>query len=277
MIPDEEPAPRPPLTVEYAFLLALVAPMCQFAAALIFELLGFRLRISALGMGTLVTYGGFFALCAVRLRAPPARQLGFVWPPLSAAISVAFLAPVVLLSSELDNLLRSSLSLPSVETTPLELPPYFTPALGVVAIGVLPLAYDLFFRGMFQPLASARLGSLAAVVITTTLSGFASGFVPALGSNVWQLPRHFLDALVLCILRESGGSLWPVLALHVLWGVVNFCGAYGVFGVPGFDASGAHTPLPWVAGAGALTLVGLALCRAAARASAARSSSPAQG
>jgi hypothetical protein len=277
MIPEQEPPPKPPLTVEYAFLLALVAPLCQFVATLVFGTLGFHLKISALGMGTLVAYGALFALCAARLRGAPARQLGFAAAPATAWVSVVFLAGSIVLSSEVDNLLRSSLSLPAAENVPLELPPYFTPAFAVVAIGVLPLAYDVFFRGLFQPLARARLGAVSAVVLTTALSGFASGFIPALALNVWQLPRHLLDALVLCILRECAGSLWPVLALHVLWGIATFCATYGVFGLAGFDASGAHTPTPWVAGAAALTLVGLALCRAASRASAARSSSPAQG
>jgi CAAX prenyl protease-like protein len=277
MIPEHDPAPRPPLTVEYAFMLALVAPLCQFVATLVFGALGFHLKMSALGMGTLVAYGALFALCAARLRTPPARQLGFVAAPATAWVSVVFLAGSIVLSSEVDNLLRSILSLPAPEGAPLELPRYFTPAFAVVAIGVLPLAYDAFFRGMFQPLARARLGGISAVVLTTALSGFASGFIPALALNVWQLPRHLLDALVLCILRECAGSLWPVLALHVLWGIATFCATYGVFGLAGFDASGAHTPTPWVAGAAALTLVGLALCRAASRASAGRPSSPAQG
>jgi membrane protease YdiL (CAAX protease family) len=277
MIPEHDPAPRPPLTLEYAFMLALVAPLCQFVATLVFEALGFHLKISSLGMGTLVAYAALFALCAARLRAPPSRQFGFVAAPATAWVAVLFLAGSIVLSSEVDNLLRSGLSLPAAEGVPPDLPPYFTPAFAVVAIGALPLAYDVFFRGMFQPLASARLGGIAAVVLTTALSGFASGFIPALALNGWQLPRHLLDALVLCILRECAGSLWPVLALHVLWGVATFCATYGVFGLAGFDASGAHTPTPWVAGAAALTVVGLALCRAAARASAERSSSPAQG
>ena len=277
MIPEHEPAPRPPLTVEYAFLLALFAPLCQFVATLVFGTLGFHLQVSALGMGTLVAYGSLFALCATRLRPPPGKALGFVGAPATAWVSVLFLAGSIVLSSEVDNLLRSGLSLPAAEGAPVVPPPYFTPAFAILLVGVLPLSYDVVFRGRFQPRASARLGPLSAVVLTTALSGFASGFIPALALNVWQLPRHLLDALVLCILRECAGSLWPVLALHVLWGIATFCATYGVFGLAGFDASGAHTPTPWVAGAAALTLVGLALCRAASRASAGRPSSPAQG
>src|SRR5262249_28916713 len=237
MIPEQEPAPRPPLTVEYAFLLALFAPLCQFVATLVFGALGFHLQVSALAMGPLVAYGSLFALCAARVRTPPARPLGFVGAPATAWVSVLFLAGSIVLSSEVDNLLRSGLSLPAAEGAPLIPPPYFTPAFAIVQIGVLPLCYDAFFRGLFQPLASARLGSVGAVLLTPVLSGFASGFLPALELNAWQIPRHLLDALVLCILRECAGSLWPVLALHVLWGVATFCAAFGVFGLAGFDAS----------------------------------------
>ena len=119
-------------------------------------------------MGTLVAYGALFALCAAAARRRRASSLRAA--PSTAWVSVVFLAGSIVLSSEVDNLLRSGLSLPAVEGVPLDLPRYFTPAFALVAIGVLPLAYDVFFRGTFQPLASARLGSVSAVVLTTALS-----------------------------------------------------------------------------------------------------------
>ena len=81
MIPDDDPLPRPPLTIEYAFLIALIAPLVHLAWEILFELLGVRLPQARVGMAALLTYGGAFALCAARFRQPPARQLGFVRAP----------------------------------------------------------------------------------------------------------------------------------------------------------------------------------------------------
>jgi membrane protease YdiL (CAAX protease family) len=157
-------------------------------------------------------------------------------------------------------------------------PPYFGAALAIVYVGVFPLVYDVFFRGVMQPLATTRIGVIPGVILTAVISGFATAFLPAMMSpGLWPLVPAFLNALILCVLRQSGGSLWPVMSLHALWGLAQIGAQYKVFGLAGFDAGGAHTPALWVAGAALLTGVGLGLCRAAARAGSARTSSAAQG
>ena len=279
MIPERESGPRPAVSLELAFLLALLAPLVHLLWTILFGQIGFQLVISSLGMGALVTYGGLFALCASRFRAPPARQLGFVAAPGPAWLAVVFLTSALVLSSEVDNVVKS-LAPPPPPPAPsgaVTTPPFFGIALALVYIGVYPLVYDVFFRGVLQPLATARFGAAPGVLLTTVMSGFAAAFLPAImNGGAGALAPAFTDALVLCILRQSAGSLWPVLALHVLWGVGLICAQYQVFGLAGFDAGGAHTPMPWVAGAALLSGVGLGLCRAAARGSA-RSSSPARG
>lgn len=274
MIPEHDPAPRPPLTIEYAFLLALVAPLLHLLWGIMFAGIGFKLPEAQDGMAALVTYGGIFALCAARFRQPPARQLGFVAAPPSAWLAVLFLAPTLVLTSELNNVLNSLLPPAPVPAAALVPPQRFTgPALAVLVIAVYPLAYGVFFRGVLQPLATARLGVVPGVLGTAVMAAFGSAFLPALvtGSLLARSPL-LLDALVLCVLRQCAGSLYPALALEALWGAAGVAASYQLFGLAGFDAGGAHTPGPWVAGATALMLVGLALCRAAAR-----STTPAQG
>ena len=279
MIPERESGPRPALSLELAFLLALLAPLVHLLWTILFGQIGFQLLISTLGMGALVTYGGMFALCASRFRAPPARQLGFVAAPAPAWLAVVFLTSAIVLSSEVDNVVKAlAPPTPPPAQPNAASPPFFGVALAVVYIGVYPLVYDVFFRGVLQPLATARFGTVPGVLLATVMSGFASAFLPAImNGGVGALAPAFSDALVLCILRQSSGSLWPVLTLHVLWGVGLICAQYQVFGLAGFDAGGAHTPMPWLAGAALLTGVGLGLCRAAARSGSARSSSPARG
>jgi membrane protease YdiL (CAAX protease family) len=280
MIPDDDPLPRPPLTIEYAFLIALIAPLVHLAWEILFEILRVPLGQARVGMAALLTYGGAFALCAVRFRQPPARQLGFVRAPSSAWLAMLFLVPAVVLSSELDNVLRALL--PPVPSTPPphpgEISRFAGPAVAVLELGVFPLAYGVFFRGVLQPLATARLGVIPGVLLTAVMAAFAEIFLPALDARgLLAMSPVLLNALVLCILRQCASSLYPALALEVLWGASMVGAAYRVFDLAGFDGAGPHTPMPWVVGAAVLTGVGLALCRFTARATSDRSSSPAQG
>jgi membrane protease YdiL (CAAX protease family) len=277
MIPESDPAPRPALSLELAFVLALLAPLVHLLWTILFTQIGFQLSISAIGMAALVTYGGLFALCASRLRGPPARVLGFVAAPGPAWLAVVFLLGTIVLTSEVDNVLKAWHP-PTPQPPESAAPPYYGAALAVVYIGVFPLVYEVFFRGVLQPLATTRLGVVPGLMLTTAMSGFGASFLIAVsGDALAVLVPAFIEALVLSILRQSAGSLLPVLALHTLWGVVMICAQYHVFGLAGFDAGGAHTPTPWVAGAALATGIGLGLCRVAARIGAARRSSPARG
>jgi membrane protease YdiL (CAAX protease family) len=281
MIPEHDAEPSPPITLGFAFTLALLAPLTTLLWAILFVKIGVGLEASATGMAMLVTYGGMFALSAVRFRLPPARQLAFVPAPLSAWLAILFLPAAVIVSSELDNVLRGWFPPPPVPMSELvPASPLSGVALAIVVVGVFPLCYGVFFRGVLQPLAAARLGSVGAVLLTAFLSAFAACFFRALGpEGLRVLPPALFTALILCILRQCSRSLWPALALESVWGVVQICAEHGVFGLAGFDDVGPHTPhtpIGWVAGGAALTLIGLALCRAAARAEKAGSENPAQ-
>ena len=276
MIPEQDPEPRPPLTLEFVFVLALLAPLSHLLWVILLGQIGLKLLISAIGMSALITYAGLFAICAARFRQPPARQLALVRAPASAWLAVLFLAASIVLTSEIDNVVKSLLPPPPTPSLGVE-PPYFGAALAVVYVGVFPVAYDFFFRGVFQPLATTRIGVIPGVVLSAVMSGFASAFLPAMmASDMRALVPGLLNALILCILRQSAKSLWPCLALHALWGMAQIGAQYKLFGLAGFDASGDHTPALWVGAAALLTGVGLGLCRTAARAGSERSSSPAQ-
>jgi membrane protease YdiL (CAAX protease family) len=283
MIPDSDSdsEPRPPLTLAFAFVLALLAPLSHVLWLILFEKIGVRLVPSVLGMSALVTYGAMFALCAVRFRQPPARQVGLVSAPASAWLAVVFLVAAIVVSSELDNVVKGIWPPPPpAPPDPDALPvrPQLVAAAGaLVWIAVFPLAYNLFYRGVLQPLAATQLGAVPGVLVTALLSCFGASFVPSLlAVGPWPFAPGLVNALILCILRQSSGSLWPALALDSLWGLAQLGAAYQVFGLAGFDGAGAHTPVGWVTGCAALTVVGLVLCRAAARGGATSSSSAAR-
>ena len=266
MIPDRDLGERPPLTLEFAFLLALLAPLAHLLAVLVLSLLGFRGSVPVVGMGALLAYAGMFTLCAQRFRRAPLEELALVRAPLTAWLAVAFLAASVVLSSEIDNWLKVLFPVPSellATDAAVAAPPFLGATLAVVELVVFPLTYELFFRGILQPLAVARIGVIAGVLLTAILSSAASCL---LIGGLWGVAPAFANSLVLGVLRQGSGSLWPPLALHVLTGLVTLGAQYQVFNLAGFDdTAAAHTPLEWVAGAAVLTGIGFGLCRVAAR------------
>ena len=181
-----------------------------------------------------------------------------------------FLASSVVLSSELDNWVKVFFPLPAptlASDPPAEAPPFLAATLAIIQLLVFPLAYELFFRGILQPLAVARIGVTPGVLLTALFSAVASGLVFA---GLWGLAPAFATALVLCVLRQASGSLWPPLALHALIGAITVGAQYNAFGLAGFDdVTAPHTPLVWVAGAAVLTGIGFALLYVTARSRAA--------
>jgi membrane protease YdiL (CAAX protease family) len=274
MIPDpgrSDPGVRPPLTFELAFVLAMLAPLVHMLCVALLFTIGFRNALPVVGMGAVLAYTGIIALCAARFRRPPLEELALVRAPASAWLAVLLLASSVVLSSELDNWVKAFFPPPLPELAPEppgEAPPFLGATLALIELAVFPLAYELFFRGILQPLAVARIGVVPGVLVTALFSATASGLV---FSGLWGLPPSFANSLVLGVLRQASGSLWPPLALHALTGAITLGAQYKLFGLAGFDdISAPHTPIEWVAGAAVLTSVGLVLCRIASRSEAAK-------
>ena len=259
MIPDPERDDPQPFTPGFAAVLTLGAAFLQFALLVIMGGMAGRVTPSIVGMATIGGFGSMFALGVLRLQEPPAQALGLVPAPSRAWLAALFLAPSILLVSELDNLLQVIIPLPD------ELKRGDTPEQGlaliemaIVAIAVLPPIQELFFRGLLQPHAVAGLGRLRGIVVTATLSGLAA---LALGGP-WHMQRNLTLGLLFGLLRECSGSLGPGLVLGVVFGAVTVLASYGVFGIPGFDdLEIAHTPLGWLLPAALATGVGLRLCQ----------------
>ena len=264
MIPDRDMGARPPLTLEFAFVLALLAPLIHVACVLVLSLIGFRGSVPVVGMGALLAYAGIFSLCALRFRRPPTQQLSLVRAPASAWIAVAFLTASIVLSSELDNWVKVFFPVPSdLLLTPEAPPPWFGTTFGIVEIVVFPLAYELFFRGVLQPLAVARIGVTGGVLLTAMLASVASGLI---FGGLWGVAPAFVISLVLSVLRQASGSLWPPIVLHALIGALTVGAQYQLYGLAGFDdTTAAHTPLLWLIGAAVLSAVGFVLLWVAAR------------
>ncbi|MCP5040802.1 MAG: CPBP family intramembrane metalloprotease [bacterium] len=259
---DYEYEPPPPLNTAFVLMLALGAPLVHLFSLLIMQGMGLTPGITTIGMATIITYGMLFSLCAPRIPEPVGESLGFVPARRAAWIAVPFLLWSLLISSEVDNLLKGVFPLPESLTADTADPPMFGTALVVVLMIVFPIAYEFFFRGVMQPIVVGELGPPAGIVITAALCGFASGMGVGLP---WLILPGIVNALMLGVLRHASGSIKPGLLMHMAAGGLGVLAHYRALGIPGFDRTDVtHTPLGWLIAAAAFTGVGLRLCRHAA-------------
>lgn len=102
-----------------------------------------------------------------------------------------------------------------------------TPALAVVAVVVLavmaPIAEELVFRGLLYGWLRGFLPFVLVAILTSALFGLAHGeWAHAIAAG--------LLGLVLAIIRERSGSLWPAITAHVINNLVAV-GTAALFGV----------------------------------------------
>ena len=258
--PDREPAA--PLVPRFALALAVLTGLSQGTAMLVLLATGFSSGAGLVGMAVLLAYGGAFAACIPRIRQPPALGLALVRPARLAWVASGLLLWTLLLSSEVDNLVKLVVPLPEAMTSAAGRAPASLLPLFLVSVIIYPVAQELLFRGALQPAMTKSLGVFRGILFTAVLNAIA---VSMGGLYPWALAPTALNALVLGMLRETSGSLLPPLLLHACWGLVTVGAAYGAFGIPGFDdtATGAHTPFGWLAMAALFTGAGLRLCRIA--------------
>lgn len=256
---DPEREPLPPLLPRLALAIAALTGLIQATVMLVLAATGLPFGVGVVGMAALLAYGAAFALCIPRIPQPPAVGLALLSPPRIAWLTVILLAWSLILTSEVDNLVKHVFPVPEdmrAATTPVPLLPLL-----LVSVFVYPLTQELLFRGALQPRMIESLGRVRGILFTALLNAVA---VSIATFNPWAIAPTVANALLLGVLRETSGSLLPPLLLHVFWGLVGVGAAYGAFGIAGFDdLSAAHTPLGWLVLAALFTGAGLRLCRIA--------------
>lgn len=254
------------LTPATALFAALAAGFAHMVITLsLAASVGATLAVYALG--ALLAYGVFFALLTPRLGPAPALRLGFVRAAWRSALVCALLLPSVLLTSEIDNAVRGLVPLPDAIRKALEAPRAARSAgvalregieLVLVQVAVFPLVYEVFYRGLVQPVLVARLGAVRGVLLCAALEASSALANPLF---LWAWPVIAARGALLGTLRHCSGSLLPALGLHALMGAVEVAAQFELFGIAGFDDLGAgHTPAVWLAAAALPTALGLWLC-----------------
>lgn len=260
---EHDPELIPPLSPRLALGLALLTGLLQGVAILTLASSGFPFGVGLVGMAALLAYGAAFAMCIPRIAQPPVIGLALLRPPRVAWFAALLLVWSILLTSEVDNLVKLAFPVPEVMRGTERPAPAAPLALLLVSMGVFPLTQELLFRGALQPRMIEALGVRRGILFTAFLNAIA---VSTAVFNPWALAPTALNALILGVLRATSGSLLPPLLLHVSWGLIGVGAAYRAFGIPGFDDTvSAHTPLGWLVSAAVFTGAGLRLCRFAGR------------
>lgn len=267
-------APPPPGLIESALFTGLAWISVPLVASLA---LPFTTPTAALGIAITLGVGGVALLGASRVLPPQAERLGLRGFPLRRGLPLLLLLPTLVLTSEVDNLLREVAPPPDAHEiaertrervatgTPLAL----TETLIVVA-GLAPIAEEWLFRGVIQQGLVGRYGAPGGVLATSLLFAVGHGS-PGISAAAWLAvaTSTFLTGLVLGFVRLATGSLLAPMLLHA---AMNAVGALALAfaeqaPVPGFNAPGATTPATWLLPAAASVAFGLGALRSSLGAS----------
>jgi membrane protease YdiL (CAAX protease family) len=245
------PAPAFPGPLQAALLTLLASFVSALIAVLALE---FTSPTTAMALAAVVGLGAAGALGAASIPPPHAERVGLRGLPLRQLAPLLLLLPVALLATELGHLLRGWLPPPdaaqvterALERLPTDDGLAIVETL-ITTVGLAPVIEEWFFRGVLQQGLVARLGAVGGVVLTALLFAFGHG-APGLSPQSWLVivAQGFVLGLTFGFARHVTGSLLAAILLHL---GVNGAGVLGLAGadrvaIPGYNAPGAHLPLP---------------------------------
>lgn len=109
---------------------------------------------------------------------------------------------------------------------------------GCVVMILAPLAEEVFFRGFFYAALRTRFGIAAAALVNGVIFGFVHYGFEGL-DQLLILPPLIVLGVILCLVYERTGSLWPVVGMHAF----NNAVAYAVQADGGWQVSVVVGPL----------------------------------
>jgi membrane protease YdiL (CAAX protease family) len=224
---------------------------------------------AAIGLGTVVGFCAAGALGAASIPPPHGERVGLRGLALRHLPALLLLLPVALLASEVDNVAKALFVPPdtgALDQAALEkLPTRTELALvetAIVAVGLVPLVEEWFFRGIVQQGLVATAGPVLGVFWTALLFALGHG-APGASWQAWvaMVAQAFVLGGVLGFARHATGSVLAPVLVHCgvnALGVLSLA-APGLISIPGYDASGAHTPAAWLVPSAIAVALGLAL------------------
>ncbi len=207
---------------------------------------------AALGFGTAVGLGVTGALGAASIPPPHGPRVGLRGFALRNLLPILLLVPTAFLASEVDNVMKALLPAPDaaqvVQDVLDKVPTNTELALietSVVAVGIVPLVEEWFFRGVLQQGLVGTVGPRLGIALTALLFAFGHGLGESPQSFAASFAQMSVVGLVLGYLRHATGSILPSTLLHAAingLGVVSLA-MPSALAIPGYDAPGPHTPL----------------------------------
>jgi len=207
---------------------------------------------AAIGIATVLGLGGAGMLGAVNIPPPHAERVGLRGLHRQQLLPLLLLLPIALLASEVDNSIGLFFPAPDsqqvVQETIDRLPNDTSLAVletGIVAVGLVPVVEEWFFRGVLQQGLVASIGAVGGVFVTALF--FALGHGAGLSPQAWAalVAQTLVLGITFGYARHRTGSLLAPILLHI---GVNGMGVAAmaaplVIAVPGYNAPGTHTPL----------------------------------
>ena len=258
---DVNDVPRPFPSPLNAVLLTMMGAF--FTTAIAVMVSSWATPTTAVGIGTVFGLGGAGMLGAANIPPPHAERVGLRLPAGRHLVGLLLLLPVAILASEIDNGFAAFFPAPdaqvvqeTVDKVPVDARLSMLETV-IVAVGLIPVVEEWFFRGVLQQGLVASLGGGLGIFVTALL--FALGHGAGLTVQAWGalVAQTLLLGLTFGYARHRTGSLLAPILLHA---AVNGMGiaalaAATVVAVPGYNAPGAHTPLAILAAS--LASVGL--------------------
>lgn len=224
---------------------------------------------AALGLGTVVGFGLAGALGAASIPPPHAERVGLRGLAARHVLALLLLLPIALIASEVDNVAQALLPAPDApaiaQETRDKLPTDTQLAMietAVVAVGLVPVIEEWFFRGVVQQGMIAVAGVRGGIFWTATLFAVGHG-APGMSGPAWLalFAQMLVLGLVLGFARQATGTILAPILIHV---GVNGLGVLAMafpdwIAIAGYNTPGAHTPLLWLAPSAIAVGIGLAL------------------
>jgi membrane protease YdiL (CAAX protease family) len=240
-----------------------------FAGAVALVAMQWTTPTAALGIGGVVGLGAAGALGAANVPPPHGARVGLRGLQARHLLPLLLLLPVAFLASEVDNVMKIFLPPPDapqvaqdvIEKLPTDTRLALVETL-VVAVGLVPILEEWFFRGIVQQGLVASVGVRGGVFLTALLFAMGHG-APGVSPQSWAalVTQALVLGLVFGVARHATGSILASIFLHI--GVnglgVAALAAPGVLSIPGYNAPGDHTPLAVIVPSLLAVAAGLAL------------------
>jgi membrane protease YdiL (CAAX protease family) len=207
---------------------------------------------AAVGIATVLGLGGAGLLGATNIPPPHAERVGLRGLRRQQLLPLLLLLPIALLASEVDNSIGLLFPAPdaqqvvqeTIEKLPTDTSLSVLETL-IVAVGLVPVVEEWFFRGVLQQGLVASMGAVGGVLVTALF--FALGHGAGMSPQAWGalVAQTLVLGVTFGYARHRTGSLLAPILLHI---GVNGIGVAAMaapllIAIPGYNAPGEHTPL----------------------------------